>query len=603
MTRMTKDGRKLTYEMKVLQQPQRARACGSGAKCLSSADILTICSLQYTNSVIASADRRPVDPPPVVELKIYEGDAKNDITFAHNANFFLFTTLESARPIAQSRGNNLPTPFPVLTGMPVAGMAYLDRPSPAGYFIFPDLSVRHEGKYRLSFNLFEELKEAKDADSETATSHLDHPNNKLLRSSPMAPQAYVHFRLEVKSEPFVVFSAKKFPGLTESTQLSRVVAEQGCRVRIRRDVRMRRRDTKPSKDYEEYGEESGTYTRPDRYATPEMYPQHANADRARSVSNVSAEAPAPYPNIEHRPSTQESGYYNQTAYQHAQPMPAPTTSNPSYNTHLNYGGSTAARYQTPAIPAIPASQSAMTPAPSSYPVSTNYQYPTQPVRQLSNPQNYGYPASQPYHQQYPTPQKYNEKTEYKAPADYRRPSLPSTGPTYSSQPPTSYPTTDARAGPLTQNYYNQPISTPRTSTPNNVQLPPLKTIHPPVERKYDPSTPTSIMPASILASSPHPTTDVPSSSYAPQSATSQANDSSVRATKRSYERVFDITHLNQPVHSGQRPDTTKHGQDLAQIQLDDGSVEDEFDIRTMKLLIYRRADGSRQHKKCPSPIS
>ena len=33
IVRITKDGRKLCYEMKVLQQPQRARACGSGAKC------------------------------------------------------------------------------------------------------------------------------------------------------------------------------------------------------------------------------------------------------------------------------------------------------------------------------------------------------------------------------------------------------------------------------------------------------------------------------------------------------------------------------------------------------------------------------------------
>lgn len=31
--RVTKEGKKLTYEMNVIQQPQRARACGSGAKC------------------------------------------------------------------------------------------------------------------------------------------------------------------------------------------------------------------------------------------------------------------------------------------------------------------------------------------------------------------------------------------------------------------------------------------------------------------------------------------------------------------------------------------------------------------------------------------
>lgn len=31
--RTTKDGRKLSYQLNVLQQPSRARACGSGAKC------------------------------------------------------------------------------------------------------------------------------------------------------------------------------------------------------------------------------------------------------------------------------------------------------------------------------------------------------------------------------------------------------------------------------------------------------------------------------------------------------------------------------------------------------------------------------------------
>lgn len=33
VTRVTKDGRELTYVLTVIQQPERARACGSGAKC------------------------------------------------------------------------------------------------------------------------------------------------------------------------------------------------------------------------------------------------------------------------------------------------------------------------------------------------------------------------------------------------------------------------------------------------------------------------------------------------------------------------------------------------------------------------------------------
>jgi hypothetical protein len=33
MSRVTKDGRKITYQLTVVQQPERARACGSGARC------------------------------------------------------------------------------------------------------------------------------------------------------------------------------------------------------------------------------------------------------------------------------------------------------------------------------------------------------------------------------------------------------------------------------------------------------------------------------------------------------------------------------------------------------------------------------------------
>jgi Velvet factor len=35
------------------------------------------------------------------------------------------------------------------------------------------------------------------------------------------------------SEPFVVFSAKKFPGMIESTDLSKAFAHQGIRIPVR----------------------------------------------------------------------------------------------------------------------------------------------------------------------------------------------------------------------------------------------------------------------------------------------------------------------------------------------------------------------------------
>ncbi len=36
--RITKGGRHLWYQLEVLQQPERARACGSGPKCMDNSD-------------------------------------------------------------------------------------------------------------------------------------------------------------------------------------------------------------------------------------------------------------------------------------------------------------------------------------------------------------------------------------------------------------------------------------------------------------------------------------------------------------------------------------------------------------------------------------
>lgn len=71
-SRITAGGRKITYVVTVIQQPERARACGSGAK--------------------SSADRRPVDPPPIIELRIFEGEGPNqtDITSSFDANYFMY---------------------------------------------------------------------------------------------------------------------------------------------------------------------------------------------------------------------------------------------------------------------------------------------------------------------------------------------------------------------------------------------------------------------------------------------------------------------------------------------------------------------------------
>ncbi|RYC58770.1 hypothetical protein CHU98_g7438 [Xylaria longipes] len=345
--RITKDGRQLWYQLEVLQQPERARACGSGPK--------------------SSADRRPVDPPPVVILRVLEGEnfeGARDITFDYNVDFFCYASLEHARPMAHGRVQTpAATSPPVLTGFPVSGCCYLDRPDPAGYFLFPDLSVRHEGRYRLVFSLYELIKNEGDLDR-------DAPEPES--GSAQLPTDACH-RMDLRSADFTVFSAKKFPGLTESTTLSRTVAEQGCRVRIRRDVRMRRRDTnaKPAggDEYtnnaeEEYAKRRGTQT-------PEGY-------RARSMSNSSMDRTA-FP--DRRPSNVD--------YATAPPPPGYQTNKPP-GALLNFGQSTNA-FAQPSYGSMSASNPQSTPvSPAQTAFPRNPSIPPSP--------SYSNPAHPPYEQ-------------------------------------------------------------------------------------------------------------------------------------------------------------------------------------------------------------
>ncbi|PSS00551.1 velvet factor-domain-containing protein [Coniella lustricola] len=263
ITRTTREGRVLHYELKVLQQPERARACGSGPK--------------------SSADRRPVDPPPVVQMNVFEGpirETATDCTFMYNADFFLFASLHHDTDSHNNRGSAQSSP-PVLTGMPCSSMILLDRPDEAGYFIFSDLSVRHEGRYFLSFALMEEVKEERDKDPDELMSGSDEITGPEVGSS---GRHYI-FRTTVQTDVFDVFSAKKFPGLMESTALSRTVAEQGCRVRIRRDVRMRRRE-KNGKATKDVASREDQYTHKPRIEAPPHVRDRSSSHETNGAYNA-----------------------------------------------------------------------------------------------------------------------------------------------------------------------------------------------------------------------------------------------------------------------------------------------------------------------------
>ena len=187
----------------------------------------------------------------------------------------LYASLENARPIAHGRFH--PGGVPVLTGVAVASPAYLDKPEKAAYFIFPDLSVRHEGWYRLRFSLFEGVKKTYDADPDRpilAETDETRASREVQKHQGMAN------RMEVVSEPFQVFSAKKFPGLKASTTISQDMADQGCRVRIRREIRQRKRAVeKPEAE----GVAAPYMRTPDTRST---YPDYARSDSRNSVEHL-----------------------------------------------------------------------------------------------------------------------------------------------------------------------------------------------------------------------------------------------------------------------------------------------------------------------------
>jgi len=179
---------------------------------------------------------------------VLEGD--HDITAFYEATFMLFASLEHARPIA-NRTMYTTNHCPVLTGVTCAGAAYLTKPSTAAYFIFPDLSVRHEGWYRIKFHLFEQTKRREDFDADRLISTSAHSVEGSGQGSPPNDQEMMVNVTYVYSLPFQVYSAKKFPGLGQSTELSQIIAEQGCRVRIRKEVRQRKVEGKPAQKDED----------------------------------------------------------------------------------------------------------------------------------------------------------------------------------------------------------------------------------------------------------------------------------------------------------------------------------------------------------------
>lgn len=197
----------ISYRLTLRQQPKHSRMCGFGEK----------------------VDRRPLDPPPIVQLEIdlpdkSEKTAIEKTKLLYNPNYFMYVSVISNETEEElhvlSDGKTRYTIGTVVSSM--YKLRDLDDKEGA-FFIFSDLSIRREGVYKLKFALFEIV------------------------------GGILKYRASICSNPFNVYPAKKFPGMEESTALSKAFAEQGLKIRIRREVRAKKRHLAySSTNFDEY---------------------------------------------------------------------------------------------------------------------------------------------------------------------------------------------------------------------------------------------------------------------------------------------------------------------------------------------------------------
>lgn len=182
----------LQFHLSVRQQPRAARACGSGER-----------------------DRRNIDPPPIVQLHVSgPGVTDEDIDkYLHYEGYVMNCWIYDEG--GQRDVSQMPCEYRYqrrLTGSLVSTPFYgRDEFGRGGcFFPFSDLSVRTLGRYRLKFNLI------------------------MLNLAQPSQRRHFPILSEAVTDVFDVYTAKEFPGISESSKLVRTLREQGCIISIKK---------------------------------------------------------------------------------------------------------------------------------------------------------------------------------------------------------------------------------------------------------------------------------------------------------------------------------------------------------------------------------
>ncbi|CAO3700062.1 unnamed protein product [Rhizopus stolonifer] len=210
---------KLVYDLKIVQQPLRARMCGFGDK-----------------------DRRPIVPAPILQLFVTDNEGNDvdpedfDVTFlvvlcdsclqtgepatsatsvskmSHSvpvSQVVVFSSSEDRRNPRTSKLKNL------VGSSAVSANKLYDLNDKLGiFFIFHDISLRTEGTFLLKFSLVD----------------VGLPHAHKVNTNELSQVIQI-----VYSAPLEVFTAKKYPGVVEATPLSMCFAQQGIKIPVRKD--------------------------------------------------------------------------------------------------------------------------------------------------------------------------------------------------------------------------------------------------------------------------------------------------------------------------------------------------------------------------------
>ncbi|KAM0754883.1 hypothetical protein T439DRAFT_352854 [Meredithblackwellia eburnea MCA 4105] len=226
------------------------------------------------------ADRRPLDPPPIIRLRIRRPSLKNKASSSLSDDDFVSPTLtHSLFMFASLVGENDENEMYLLdgsrtkhvTGSVVSSLFHLKDQS---CFVFPDLSVRTEGRWRFKMSMYEIMEDG------------------------------VHFCSSIMTDTFTVYSSKRFPGMGQSTELSRAFAQQGLRLRIRRPARNDEENQEPERATSDSPKRQ-LATRPSHAAPHDHELTSASTPRRVSSSSSSSSSSRKRSHMDDQPSSQQ----------------------------------------------------------------------------------------------------------------------------------------------------------------------------------------------------------------------------------------------------------------------------------------------------------